>query len=287
MIKSRKVALKLSKSFVRLRRFFLVLCSLLAAALLYYLLFDQTHLTVSRYSIESPKITNSFRLVLLSDLHNREFGERNSRLVEAIRAEKPDLIALAGDLNLNSDPDDRVVLELCEQLPAIAPTYYCIGNHEYDVLDHSTLAADVQSTGVIWLDDEAVSETIAGNELSIGGLTMTPVLSDSSAAFVEEYVQTDQFKLLLCHYPEYCLWGLQKEPIDLIVSGHAHGGQIRIPFVGGLYAPEQGYWPKLVDGVHQVENVTLAITRGLGNSNHLPRVNNPPEYVVIEIRPER
>lgn len=240
-------------------------------------------LSVSNYEIHSDKIRKSFCVVLLTDLHNSEFGENNSRLIEKTEEFVPDIIAIAGDMNIASESDNRVVLELCRNLAEIAPVYYSLGNHELNAKNSGALMKEVTETGVHVLDNTWEEIQVGSDTLLIGGLTMYPSLDENADVFLQDFQRQNGFKLLLCHYPEYYLWGMDEWDVDVIMAGHAHGGQIRIPVLGGLYAPDQGYFPKFAEGVYCSGANTMVVSRGLGNSASIPRVNNPPEIVVVDI----
>lgn len=240
-------------------------------------------LTVSHYEITSDEICEDFRVVLLADLHNSEYGAGNSRLLQKVKEAEPDLIIIAGDMNLSSDPDNHVVLELCQKLVQIVPVCYSLGNHELAVKESGTLLEDLADIGVHVLDNAWEEMQIGADSVLVGGLTIYPSLDEDADAFLQDFQRQDGLKLLLCHYPEYYQWSMAEWDVDVIFAGHAHGGQIRIPLLGGLYAPDQGYFPAYVDGVHSSAANTLVISRGLGSSGRVPRVNNPPELVVADI----
>ena len=244
----------------------------------------------SYYKVQSDKLTSNLRIILLSDLHLREFGENNCELVERIRALQPDIIAITGDMNDKEIDDMHVVTDLCAQLVEIAPVYYVPGNHEWPkiVFAGSTLASDLKALGVHFLADKYETVTVGSNTLVIGGIAEAPASYEKYASeFLNDFASQSGYKILLVHYPEYYAEGtgaLIGKDIDMTLCGHAHGGLIRLPFLGALYTPDQGFLPDLTEGVQTISGTKVIISRGLGDGvdKVIPRINNPPELVVID-----
>ncbi|MCI8453815.1 MAG: hypothetical protein HFE84_04275 [Lachnospiraceae bacterium] len=262
---------------------------LIAAALIFggrFLLSDE--LEVTFYHLYSSKITGAehIRIVVLSDLHNREFGPDNGELIRQIAALKPDLIALAGDM-VNSDEENLdIVLNLCSSLIEIAPVYYSPGNHESNLMYEkgSPLESLLLEKGVHVLVNRAEAVTIHKTSFLIGGLTTSPEgYEEYGAAFFEEYEKDTGFKLLIAHYPSLYYEALADANVDLGICGHYHGGQIRLPFIGGLYHNDTGFFPKYSGGVYRLPGSTIFVSRGLGGHNRFPRMNNRPELAVIDL----
>ena len=207
--------------------------------------------------------------------------------MERIGKLKPDIIAVTGDMNMVRNDDYHVVLELCGQLTQIADVYYVMGNHEFvDFADRKTeIAKDIEGTGVHLLTNASEKTTVNGSLIEIGGLVNETANYEKRGGkkFMDKFMEDPCFKLLLVHYPEYFLDGIEDLPIDLALCGHTHGGVIRIPFIGGLYAGEQGIFPELTEGMHELGNSTVIVSRGLGNSHKIPRINNKPELVVVDV----
>ncbi len=250
------------------------------------------------YKLNSPKISGKLRIALVSDLHDR----CADTVIEALRREKPDIIAVVGDLTSRLDCIDgetpccdnghpishSEAFRLLKAAVELAPTYYSLGNHELCghkyKLNAGRLCREenldiIKACGVTLLDDRFVK---ASNGTVIGGLTSGHTNKDlrPHTGWLEGFSAAEGFKLLLCHHPEYYPKYLSKFDIDLILSGHAHGGQIRL-FGRGLFAPGQGVLPKYTEGVHDGR---LVIGRGLANTGGLiPRLFNPRELVMIEI----
>lgn len=277
------------------------ICAILIALLLTgaELIRSNYFLTVSRYEVRSEKVTGAFRVVQVSDLHGREFGKDNRRLLEKIAADQPDVIALTGDMiNLDADDDeiDRVCLFI-RRASEIAPVYLSLGNHEQAFLStHDTDLTDrLRRSGAMVLVNEYVDTEINGTAVRIGGnlgyyrqpgMTIgDPELRRQELAFADEFENTERFKLLLDHIPTTWLdWNyIDDYEVDLVLSGHYHGGLIRIPVLEqGLYAPYVGKYPPFTKGMFTGDQATCILTTGLAGSR-LPRFFNPPEICVTDI----
>ena len=204
-----------------------------------------TALRVTEYTI-SCDVSDALRIVQLTDLHSREFGEGNERLIHQVTEQKPDLIFMTGDMLDNGDAGPEVVLGLIRELSKIAPVYYGHGNHErqWEKKNGILLAPLLTEAGATVLDCSYADVTVNGQELRIGGyygyyrvphMTQNdPTAQEAENTFFDEYEDTDRLKLLLCHIPTAWLdWNyIDKYPVDIVFSGYYHGGMIRIPFVG-------------------------------------------------------
>lgn len=258
-----------------------------------WLLWDNRRLDVTTYEVvldDLPRAADGLRIAQLSDLHAAQFGTFQDRVVAATTAAQPDLIALTGDLIDYRTSQLDGVLTMTERLQSIAPTYFVLGNHEADSSLMEELITGLEAQGITVLRDEAVELRSAGVELTVAGLD-DPWLRtaagqsrrDASGLLAGLDLPEDAATVLLAHRPEQ-LGSYTGTGVDLVLSGHAHGGQVRIPGVGGLYAPHQGMFPTLTEGVHELEGTTMVISRGLGNSSVGVRVNNPRELVIVELR---
>ena len=256
-------------------------------------------LTISNFTVTSDKITSSFTIVLISDLHDHEFGSYNEKLVEKIREQSPDIIILDGDMiNANSENDD-VAVKLVWSLNGIAPVYYSYGNHEYGYIDagDDSLHKDLEAAGTVVLNYRNVDIEVNGDAIRLGGLyeygfetgMQSKQDNERALSYLEEYVDTDRYLIMCAHRPDsFYPWNTaDKWGIDLVLSGHLHGGQVIIPGVGGLYSQLEGFFPMYDYGQYKLGDSDMIITRGLGsNPKILPRFNNPPEIVVVNIYPE-
>ena len=277
----------------RRRRLFVIACILLAIDILviglwHYIVHEENTLEVSFYHLASDKVDSGFRIVQLSDLHLHEFGEKNVELIDWVRRLDPDIIVITGDMNIHFNEDTHVVTELCTQLVEITDVYYVMGNHELvDYIDrHTKIKEEILATGVTLLENSYVKTEINGNSVVICGIVNEVVNYDKFSAprTMERFMAEDGFKLLLVHYPEYFLGKLNDYTIDLAMCGHTHGGIIRIPILGGLYSSDQGFFPKLYQGMQTVDGgSTVVVSRGLGGDRAIPRINNNPEIVVVDV----
>ncbi len=267
----------------------LTIFSLLILWIAIDLVVSNTVITVSRHSLESEKIAEPVRLAVVTDLHSKEFGKDNSRLIEKIKEQQPDLILTVGDLidrNTENEENLSYLSNLISQLSHIAPVYSCIGNQERDNENRKAIEIAMTSSGATLFDLNYQDITVNGNRIHIGGLTYYRSWDEESNAYLQDYVSADDecFTLFLCHHPELYLWGIEQYPIDLMVSGHTHGGMVRLPFAGALYAPEQGKFPEYAGGFYEMEQGHLAVCKGLGSSpKYLPRFHNPPELMIIDL----
>lgn len=272
------------------------LCLALALApLLLWVLWGNTALTVTTIPIHSsrlPPAFSGFRVAQVSDLHNAEFGAGNQRLLELLSGCAPDLIAVTGDLVDAGHTDMETALAFVEEAVKIAPVYYVTGNHEAHLPQYAALRTGLEEAGAVVLEDEAVAFRRDGAALTVAGLT-DPAFSGAGDLFGEVPAMvraklnrlledSDGYTLLLSHRPElfevYAGCG-----VDLVLAGHAHGGQFRLPFVGGLIAPDQGLFPRYDAGLYTSGGTGMVVSRGLGNSIIPLRFNNRPEVVVVEL----
>lgn len=242
-------------------------------------------LVTTNYSLTSQKLNNNLNVIILTDLHTASFGKNNERLIEKIRREAPDLILTVGDM-VNYETEDFSCLSLLyRQLSQIAPTYSSLGNHEFSN-PHLEEIKELLRANSFFLDNEYIETEIKGTRLRIGGLMGYLPDDEKLNSFLKDFESTDRFKLLLMHCPEYYIWGVNNFSSDLTVCGHTHGGQVILPFTGGIYAPEQGFFPYFDYGVYEEKGTTLLISRGLGSSNQpAPRFNNIPEIINLTLSP--
>ena len=277
-------------------RAFLSVLVLLVVLLLYFYV-SSLFLTVNTVSV-TAKVEAPLRIVHLSDLHNAQFGDRNEKLVEAVASQHPDLIIMSGDM-INSDEEStEIACALIADLSSVAPVYYGYGNHEkaWERRFGRSLKPILESAGAVVLECDYVDLALKGTQVRIGGYMgyypaprMTTRDREQEAlelAFIEDFQDTDRLKLLINHVPTgWVDWNcVNKNPVDVVFSGHYHGGIIRIPILDqGLYAPYVGWFPPFTKGVLSGSQATCVLSAGLGNEHHLPRINNPPEIVVIDL----
>lgn len=248
-------------------------------------LMDNSVFETTFYHIYSKKLTSVIRTVVLADLHSAEFGEGNQDMVDAIASLNPDFISIVGDMINYQDADWEGLTRLCEKLVAIAPTYYVMGNNELDELYYNgvDVRGIVEATGAILLHDQIVEIKVKGNPIVIGGLTRKgDLIAKDAPNFLDDLKSREGFRVLLTHYPENFSGSIPQEAYDAAFAGHAHGGTIRLPFVGALYSPDQGFLPKWTEGLRTFGTSSLVISRGLGNNHAIPRMNNTPELIVVD-----
>jgi len=244
-------------------------------------------LQLSYYTYASNDISSDldgYCIVQISDLHNKCFGIRNHRLIEEIKRLEPDMIVITGDLVDSNHTNIDTAIVFLEQAVTIAPCYYITGNHELwlEEEDRTDLMNRIEKTGTFILDNEIISISEKDTSFTLVGLDDASLLGTTLHEMTKDISQ-EEFVLLLAHEPQYFL-NYNKENVDLILSGHAHGGQVRLPYVGGLVAPGQGFLPEYTDGLHVENDVSMIISRGLGNSIIPVRLFNRPEIVCIELQ---
>lgn len=272
-----------------------ILLSLLLVAVIVLLFganieYNRKHYTPEFYRISSDKIAERVRIVYLSDLHLREYGEANSELLEDIEMLSPDIILLGGDLVVYIESEYGSMISFCESLASIAPTLGVWGNHEdvkMYIQGDKELRTAFESTGVRFLTNEIERVKIGESDIVICGLDGTSAnfekygASEAMEAFEEIY---DGFKICLEHVPTYFTERLTSYDFDLGIAGHTHGGIVRIPRFGPLYSAEEGFFPKYAAGEYMLENgARLIVSRGLGDTQDSVRINNVPELTVIDL----
>lgn len=266
----------------------LIILALIAAAAEFLIKDSREDLEISRYEVNSKKLPESFdgfKIVQLSDLHGAEFGEDGMGLVEKVKELEPDIIALTGDF-VTDEGDLAAVKKLAGRLTELCPVYFVSGNHEFG----SGLAIKVRNilerAGVKYLSNEYLTISRGEDEILLGGvedpLAYADMLSPDELAQKMNDAAPDAFKILLGHR-NYWMTEYPELPVDLIFCGHAHGGLIRIPGVGGLIGTDRRLFPDFDAGEYNNGRYTLIVSRGLGNSVPIPRVFNRPEIVCVEL----
>ena len=284
----------MKKSHFKTHLLFYVLITMLLA-LIVWTIWGNTALMVNSITVSGDQIPSElsgFRIAQVSDLHNAEFGEENSHLLNRLSESKPDMIAITGDLVDAQHTNIDVALSFAEKAVQIAPVYYVTGNHEASLSQYSELKTGLEAAGVIVLEDKAIQLEHNGGIVTLMGLsdpnfTIKSNIFDEVPAMISTKLNDlmeDKvgYTILLSHRPElfdtYVSCG-----VDLVLSGHAHGGQFRLPLIGGLVAPNQGFFPKYDAGLYTNGGTNMVVSRGLGNSIIPLRFNNRPEIVLVEL----
>lgn len=239
-----------------------------------WIVIDNQRVVLTHYQIQNEKVKSVFKIIQLSDVHNAQY---ESHILEAIQKEEPDIVVITGDLIDENTPDLNQVKTLFDEIIKSTPIYYVSGNHDVNTHLYQDLVQYLETIG----DQVLINKSVEINDfLVISGL------GDPVHSFKTEELALDleKFNLVLSHRPEL-FNRYVKEQYDLVLSGHAHGGQFQIPFVGGLIAPNQGLLPQYTSGLHASETTTMIVNRGLGDSAFPVRIFNPSEIVVIELNP--
>lgn len=290
---------------VRIMTGYLIGAAVIVVLLVFWEIWREIHrFIITEYEIESPKFEVNMeekRIVFLSDLHNREYGEKNEELVGAIRAAKPDLILVTGDMLVGKPGHSfEKAARFMRQLPGIAPVYYSNGNHEQRMREEKETYGDaywqykkeLEEAGVIWLENEGCSVECKGGKVQIYGLEIPiesyyrmkryrPTVED----ILERLGQPDmgEYNILLAHHPEfadaYKKWGA-----DLILSGHLHGGVARLPVLGGIISPQAGLFPKYSGDCYREGDCSIVVSKGLGTHTLNIRFWNPAEMIILHVR---
>lgn len=266
--------------------------------MLLFFYWQDNDIVITRINYTNKKIgndLNGFKILQISDLHNKEFGKKESRLLKKIAKVKPDIIVITGDIidghkNRTNIP---IAMEFIRGAVKIAPIYYVTGNHEIWSGVYEDLFNQLKDAGVTILDDKMVSLKKGESSIQLIGLQDPNFFwnqEESHASSTDRRLksilansQSDNIlKILLTHRPElFSIYKMNK--IDLAFAGHAHGGQFRIPYIMGLFAPNQGFFPKYTSGKYKDGDTTMIVSRGLGNSTIPIRIFNRPEIVVVTL----
>ncbi len=269
----------------------------LMLALIIWTAWGNTALELNTYTITSGRLPDAFdgyRIAHVSDLHNAQMGDGNEKLLSMLREASPDIICITGDLIDSRNTAIDIALAFAEKAMEIAPCYYVTGNHEARVSEYDELKSGLIELGVVVLEDEMLSLEKSGETITLIGVNdpshQTDYLFGDSETVMQNKLSelmcdNDEYTLLLSHRPE--LFEVYVEcGADLVLSGHAHGGQFRLPFVGGLMAPNQGFFPEYDAGLYTQGNTAMIVSRGIGNSILPFRFNNRPEVILIELESE-
>ena len=263
---------------------------ILVSALIAWVIWSNYHLKISNYALKFenlPKSFNGFKVAHVSDFHNSRLGNNNEKLLTAIKNSNCDVIVITGDLIDSRKTDFSLALDFVDSAIKIAPIYYVTGNHESRIKEYPTFEKMLAQRGAKILRNEKEHLFIAGDKIILAGIDdpRFDKTCKNDAYVVEKTLHSmldaSDFNILLSHRPELIDTYLANNA-HLVFSGHAHGGQFRI-FGRGIYAPNQGFFPKYVSSVHKKDNCNLVVSKGLGNSAFPFRFNNPPELVLVTL----
>lgn len=283
------------EKFLKSKKIWIAIVILLVTVI--WIAWGNTALELNAYTISSNKLPESFsgyRIAHVSDLHNAEFGENNALFLEMLKEAEPDMIAITGDLVDSYHTDIQVGIEFAQQTAQIAPTYYVTGNHEARISEYDELEKGLEAAGVVILKNESVELEKDGEYITLIGVNdpsfKTDYLFGDSISVMDANLEeisenAGEYTLLLSHRPELFKVYVAND-MDLVLSGHAHGGQFRLPFLGGVIAPNQGFFPEYDAGLYVEDDTNMIVSRGLGNSLFPFRVNNRPEVILIELEKE-
>ena len=271
---------------------------IIAAALTAFIHWQNNSIEISRFEYSNPKIPDEFigfTVVQVSDLHNKQFGSQQSGLIAMVESIEPDIIVITGDLIDRRRFNLDKALAFIDGVVDIAPVYFVSGNHEAWSGKYPLIRDSLTAAGVSILDDRIVELQRGSGVIQLAGLSDPHFLTSTYlektnltgvVSSLEKWSRTEDFILLLAHRPE--LFELYSAyDIDLSLTGHAHGGQFRLPGLGGLYVPDQGFFPEHTSGRYDKNNSTMYVSRGLGNSVVPVRLFNRPEIIVVTFVPNQ
>ena len=260
--------------------------------ILFWIGWTNLNITTTNIEVVNEKIPlefDGFKIAHISDLHNHDW---EGKLIDKIKKESPDMIAITGDLVDSSKTDFDITLKFIQEAKKIAPLYYVTGNHEAWLKDYNVLRERLEKENINMMDDQSLFVEKGNKKIQIFGIQdpdfveaidMGSIQGEIVGIKTNELLDRNYFNILLSHRPEHFSHYVEAE-VDLVLSGHAHGGQFRIPFLGGLIAPNQGFFPEYTAGLYQENNTSMIVSRGLGNSIIPLRLNNMPELVIIELK---
>lgn len=263
------------------------------AAISVFAYWNNNSLSVSTNTVSPDNLQSGFdgfRIVHLSDLHNKSF---NGRLTKKIKNLSPDIIVITGDIIDFYHTKTQISVEFIEKIRSVAPIYYVAGNHENRISEYPEFKKEIESLGVIVLENESNFIEHNGEKIRISGVNDTSffegeLIEEKEAEFFQKLIEmkpedNETTNILLSHRPEY-FERYAEAGYDLVFCGHAHGGQIRLPFIGGLFSPGQGFLPEFSEGIHEKNGTKMIVSRGFGNSVFPLRIFNRPEIIVCDLK---
>ena len=266
----------------------LALAVLLLGTAALFLVGTTDELVTVTYTLDAPEVDRPIRLALVTDLHSCDYGEGQAELMDAIAAQDPHAVLLGGDI-IDDDIPRQKGEEFVTKVSQTYPTCYVSGNHEFRTDDIAGIKDFLRTAGAYVLEGDCLPLTLEGQTIQICGVDDPEGIGQEAMdrQLTQAAAQADpaHFTVLLSHRPEQIEHYRSFGAFDLILSGHAHGGQWRIPgLLNGLLAPNQGFFPKFAGGRYDFPDCTFLVSRGLAReSTSIPRLFNSPELVIIEI----
>lgn len=272
------------KFFVRRRKWFFG--GGIIVVLLCFFHYENHHLVVTEFTYFNESVEDfpdGYRIVQISDLHNAVFGRNHRTLVDKITELAPDMVVITGDIIDSNHTNIDAAIDLVDQLTELYPVYYVTGNHEYwlDEDDRRRLFEEMEQAGAVLLFNEAVTVNASGGTFDLIGLDDKSLADNTLKALLSE-CDSETLNIVLAHEPQY----IEKYAVtdaDLVLCGHAHGGQFILPLIGPVVAPDQGLFPKYTSEAYYMDDMTMFVSRGLGNSIIPVRLFNDPEVVCIDL----
>lgn len=263
---------------------FIVILILIAIIFLYG---QNNRITITRIKVVSNEIPdnfNGYKILQISDLHSMEFGKNQNSIVKKIISEAPNAIFVTGDSIDSKNYNEEVCIELFSRIIEVAPIYFVTGNHEAWSNRFDEFEKQLENVGVIVLRNESRLIKVDDSNILVLGVDDPDFKDRDMKTQIDQLLKdhNDYYSILLSHRPELIKLYAESN-IDLVFSGHAHGGQIRLPFIGGLISPNQGWWPQYTSGIYEEDDTKMIVSRGLGNSIIPQRIFNRPEIIVVTL----
>jgi predicted MPP superfamily phosphohydrolase len=271
--------------------FLLILVIFIFLIFIYY--FSNEYITVKKVTLNFrslPDFFNGYKILQISDLHSKMFGKGQKKIIDIISSNNPDIIVITGDVIDSRNYRENEALELVRSSVSLAPVYFVAGNHEMRSHRFSKFSEELEALGCNVLRNSNKKIQRNNDYIYIAGVddvakynikTIKSIYSNQLSKASKD-INNKDFCILLAHRPE--LFDIYAEKgFDLTLSGHTHGGQIRIPFVGGIFVPNQGFFPKYIDGVYKKDASAMFISKGLGSSLFPSRMFNNPEIAIITL----
>lgn len=262
----------------------LILIVIVGIGMFLYVQNNWLHINKININDANLDLDEDLKVIHLSDLHNKMFGDNQEILVDKIKKLNPDIIVITGDIIDSRRYNEKPAIILMEKLIRIAKVYYVAGNHEIRAGVYEDLKERFTKIGIDVVEDRLTTLKLKDEYIDLIGLKDLQIdeLNDK-LKYILKKENSNNYKMLIVHRPEAIKF-YSENKIDMVFAGHAHGGQIRIPLVGGVIAPGQGLFPKYTEGAHKVDDTTMIVSRGLGNSGFPFRILNRPEIVLVKLK---